>query len=176
MTELIPTPEVVSTPDRVVLVPGALALLPAYAAQRDPLGALRTAALTAVTALPAEVDVIATPQGARVAEHLLAATAGARRGAGRGLLVVGNGSAKRTEKAPGHLDERAHAFDDAVRAWLHGDGEAPEAGLGEELWAEVDPLLAAAKLVSWAPARVAYDDDPYGVQYWVMTWDGLSPR
>ncbi len=32
--------------------------------------------------------------------------------------MVGNGSAKRTEKAPGHFDERAEAFDAELGASL----------------------------------------------------------
>ena len=58
---------------------------------------------------------LADAQGDRVAAALLDATPGVGRG-GRAYLVVGNGSARRSEKAPGHLDERAVAFDDALGA------------------------------------------------------------
>ena len=76
-------------------------------------------ALDAVGWLGADVTVLADAQGARVAEHLLASTA--RAGDAPSYLVVGNGSARRTEKAPGHLDERAEAFDaDLGRCLEHG--------------------------------------------------------
>ena len=61
------------------------------------------------------------------------------------MLVMANGSAKRSEKAPGHLDERAFDFDDAVDLALRsGDGRrlaALDAALGAELWASgIEPL------------------------------------
>ncbi|MDN4174544.1 hypothetical protein QWY28_16405 [Nocardioides sp. SOB77] len=156
---------------RVVLVPGALALLPAYASQVDPLPELRAAALAAVRWLgevPGGVEVLADPQGERVADALLEAAA-VRRGSGA-YLVVGNGSAKRSEKAPGHLDERSSAFDDALRsALVAGDLGGVDWSLAGDLWAAVDGIRRAADVIA-GPARVDLDDDPYGVQYWVMRW------
>ena len=101
---------------RVVLVPGVLALLPEYAGIEDPVAELRAAALDAVAWLGPEVTVLADAQGARVAAYLLEATD--RGGDEPSYLVVGNGSAMRTEKAPGHFDERAEAFDAALGASL----------------------------------------------------------
>ena len=90
--------------------------------------------------------------------------------------MVGNGSACRSEKAPGHLDERAAAFDDALGAALVGCDREALAGLDQdlarELWAStaVLPQLADV-LADGATATVDYDDDPYGVQYWVIRWE-----
>ena len=103
---------------RVALVPGVLALLPEYAGIEDPVAELRAAALGAVGWLGREVTVLAGAQGARVADHLLDTTA--RSGDEPSYLVVGNGSAKRTEKAPGHFDERAEPFDLALGESLRG--------------------------------------------------------
>ncbi|MBA8801878.1 hypothetical protein FB382_000169 [Nocardioides ginsengisegetis] len=93
----------------------------------------------------------------------------------RDYLVVANGSACRTEKAPGHLDERAAAFDAAIeRALLANDADALAAldeTLATELWADVAGLRELGPLLSdhGAPT-VHYADDPFGVQYWVMSW------
>ncbi|MCW2620621.1 MAG: hypothetical protein JWL64_223, partial [Frankiales bacterium] len=60
-----------------------------------------------------------------------------------GLLICGDGSARRDEKAPGHFDPRAGGFDDAVVAAV--SGAEPRALL------DLDPLLAEALLVSGLP-------------------------
>ena len=98
---------------RVVLVPGVLALLPEHAGLEDPVAELRAACLAAVGWLGARRQVLAGEQGGRVARAPAAPrpTAVADEPS---YLVVGNGSAKRTEKAPGHFDERAEAFDAAL--------------------------------------------------------------
>jgi hypothetical protein len=93
------------------------------------------------------------------------------------MLVIGNGSATRTEKAPGHLDERASDFDDALRAALTAPDPrrlaAIDGALAKELWADVDSMVWLGKelLTSEHRATVDYDDDPFGVQYWVMRWE-----
>jgi hypothetical protein len=161
---------------RVVLVPGTLALLPEYAGLDDPVADLRAACLRAVAWLGSSVEVVASSQGRRVAEHLLAA-APARDGDHPSYLVVGNGSACRTEKAPGHLDERAHGFDDGLRAALTTpDPEAlavVDPGLADELWADTGGFARLAELVpADATVTVDLDDDPFGVQYWVLRWEG----
>jgi hypothetical protein len=93
-----------------------------------------------------------------------------------GLLVLGDGSACRTEKAPGFFDPRAEAFDAAVATALaRGDAGA---------LAALDPEVAAQLLVAGrAPWQVLagaadrtmdgallYDSAPYGVAYFVATW------
>jgi hypothetical protein len=94
-----------------------------------------------------------------------------------GLLVVANGSATRTEKAPGHLDERAAAFDAAIgQALSAGDPAALadiDLDLADELWAlpDADVLRTLAERVPPAvEVHMDYDDDPFGVQYWVVRW------
>ena len=150
----------------VALVPGVPALLPSYASLEDPVGSLRAACLAAVAALGPRVRVVASgPSGARVAESLVAAVGADVVAEGEtGVLVVGNGSAKRTEKAPGHFDERAEAFDASLRESFGGI----DAALAADLWADTACLAGLPPL---AEAAVTYDDAPFGVQYWVATWD-----
>lgn len=93
------------------------------------------------------------------------------------LLVVADGTARRGPKAPGYTDDRALGFD---RQWLDALAGADSEGL-----AALDPVLAdqlmmdgraplqvlagAAHGRRWV-GEVAYDDDPYGVQYAVALW------
>jgi hypothetical protein len=178
---------------RVALVPGVLALLPEYASLADPVAELRAACLAAVSWLvdAGRVSVVADAQGRRVAEHLLAAsgglvstgstsdpggsTDGGSTDAGS-VLVVANGSARRGEKAPGYLDERAAGFDAALGAALRGPDPTALAGLdvvpAEELLAgNVAGLRALGEILTPGHrASVDYDADPFGVQYWVMRW------
>ncbi|SNQ49059.1 conserved hypothetical protein [Frankia canadensis] len=102
-----------------------------------------------------------------------------------GLLVMGDGSARRTLKAPGGLDERAAAFDAAAAAALAGADPAGlldlDPGLATDLlaagrasWQVLAGALRAttpcgAPHVSWQ-GDVTYDDAPYGVGYLVATW------
>lgn len=158
---------------RVVLVPGVLALLPEYAGIEDPVVGLRAACLEAVAWLGADVEVLGDAQGRRVGASLLAAAPG--RGTDHpSYLVVGNGSATRTEKAPGHLDDRAAAFDAALGESLRSGRPAVDVDLARELWASVDGLVELAALGPLGEAQVDYDDAPYGVQYWVMRWTCAS--
>ncbi len=98
------------------------------------------------------------------------------RGARDGLLVMGDGSARRSEKAPGWLDPRAFDFDHAVGTAL-GSGDvaalAVDLVLGAELLAAGAPAWSAASRLlagrQWE-ANVCYDDAPYGVGYLVATW------
>jgi len=94
------------------------------------------------------------------------------------LVVVADGTARRTPKAPGHLDERAERYDAAVeRAVATGDLAA---------LLDLDPTLAAELLASgWAPLQVLafalhspqstihYCAAPFGVGYLAAT---LTPR
>ena len=161
---------------RVVLVPGVLALLPEYAGLADPVAVLRAACRAAVAWLGSDVEVVADAQGRRVAEHLLAERSRPAETDETAYLVVANGSACRSEKAPGHLDDRAAGFDDAVEKALRApDPEALRGlddGLGRELWAgNVPGLRALGDLLAGAGEPVVdYADDPFGVQYWVMRW------
>ena len=72
-----------------------------------------------------------------------------------GLLVLGDGAATHTERAPGHLDPRAAAFDAAVAAAL--------AGADHEALLALDPDLAAALLAA-GTRTVAGAGRPGGAQ------------
>lgn len=96
------------------------------------------------------------------------------------LVVMGDGAARRGEKAPGHLDERAFAFDDEVgRALEEGDPAALsrlDPVLARELMAfgraALDALGKAVDMQGAKPhAKVLYRDDPYGVMYHVVVWE-----
>ncbi|WP_225925550.1 hypothetical protein [Pseudonocardia abyssalis] len=94
-----------------------------------------------------------------------------------GLLVVGDGSAKHTLKAPGHLDERSGPFDDAVAAALrdadHAALAALDPALGDDLWsagrAPWQVLAGAAAGRNWT-GELLYSGAPYGVGYHVAVW------
>ncbi|MBW1595475.1 class III extradiol dioxygenase subunit B-like domain-containing protein [Streptomyces sp. JJ38] len=93
------------------------------------------------------------------------------------LLVMGDGSACRTVKAPGYFDERAAAFDaEAARALGTGDVDAL-AGLDAELGYELQvsgragwQILAGAAGRSRLSGKLLYDRAPYGVGYVVARW------
>jgi hypothetical protein len=93
------------------------------------------------------------------------------------LLVMGDGSARRSAAAPGSLDPRAARFDDAVVGALReGDASALAAldePLGEALLAAGVPAWRAAGRVldgGSYDAELLFADDPYGVGYYVASW------
>lgn len=93
------------------------------------------------------------------------------------VLVVGNGSARRTLKAPGYLDPGAGPFDATVSAALAaGDAaalSALDAAEGERLLADGVPAWrSVGRVLSGRPvaARLRYDDAPFGVGYLVADW------
>jgi hypothetical protein len=92
------------------------------------------------------------------------------------LVVMGDGSARRSTSAPGYFDERAAAFDALVATAL-ATGQPdllhinPAVG-AELLAAGTDVWDAAARLLEggdWT-AELLYDADPYGVGYFVAAW------
>jgi hypothetical protein len=94
-----------------------------------------------------------------------------------GVLAMGDGSARRTEKAPGALDPAAGPFDASVAAALAGGDPAALAALdpaaGERLlaagvpvWRSVGTALAGRSVT----AQLTHDDAPLGVGYLVATW------
>ncbi|MFJ8824287.1 class III extradiol dioxygenase subunit B-like domain-containing protein [Streptomyces sp. NPDC102467] len=110
-----------------------------------------------------------------------------------GLLVMGDGTACRTVKAPGYLDERAAAVDARIAESLRTydrDGYLAEmdAGLAEELkvsgrapwqilsaaWtdnhADSAPSADNANNADSGTSRLLYEDAPYGVGYFVASW------
>jgi hypothetical protein len=93
------------------------------------------------------------------------------------LLAVGDGSARRTLKAPGHLDPAAEPFDAAVaKALRDGDAAALAALDGAEgerlLAAGVPTWRAVGRLVGdrSVAASLRYADAPFGVGYLVADW------
>jgi len=95
------------------------------------------------------------------------------------VLLMGEGSTRRGETAPGFLDERAFPFDDVV-------ADALDSGEGSEL-RTLDEALARELMVGGravfrllgnlvaptgrpADAVLDYRDDPLGVSYFVATW------
>jgi hypothetical protein len=108
---------------------------------------------------------------------------------GTALLVIGDGSARRSAAAPGYLDERAEPFDAAVEQAVR-DGDLPAL-------AALDPELAADLLAAGRPAwqvlvgalatpdaepparprtRILYSDAPLGVTYLVATLEPAATR
>lgn len=93
------------------------------------------------------------------------------------LLVMADGSAKRTAESPGYVDERAIAFDDGIAAALAaGDAHALadlDLDLASELWAAgAPPLKTLGEMTRDAEivAHVREDLAPFGVGYWVADW------
>jgi hypothetical protein len=155
---------------RVVLAPPVLAFLPQYAGLEDPVAELREVVLDAVGWLGREVTVLGDEQAQRIGAHLLGLTT--READEPSYLVLGNGSARRTDASPGPYDERAVAFDDAVGAALRAGDTATLAALdlelARELWASVEPISELAALSSISSVQVDHDAAPFGVQYWVV--------
>jgi hypothetical protein len=94
-----------------------------------------------------------------------------------GVLVMGDGSARRTVKAPGYLDETAAPFDAAVTRALASGNAATLAALdsadGERLlaagvpaWRAVGEALAGRAVT----ARLHLAEAPFGVGYLVADW------
>ena len=94
-----------------------------------------------------------------------------------GVLVMGDGSARRGLKAPGYLDDAAGPFDAAVAAALAA-GDASALGAldlaeGERLLAAGAPAwraVGAALTGQRFAAQLRYDDAPFGVGYMVADW------
>ncbi|MFD3413155.1 class III extradiol dioxygenase subunit B-like domain-containing protein [Streptomyces cyaneofuscatus] len=93
------------------------------------------------------------------------------------LLVMGDGSACRTLKAPGYLDERAEAFDARATEALGSADLAALDALDETLAYELKAagrapwqLLSGAARGAGLGGRLLYEDAPYGVGYTVAAW------
>lgn len=95
-----------------------------------------------------------------------------------GLLVLGDGSARHSVKAPGYLDERAADFDALVaRSLATADADGGLAALDDELAFELMAsgrapwqVLAGAAEAAGLDAELLYQDAPYGVGYLVAAW------
>ncbi|MFE6687396.1 class III extradiol dioxygenase subunit B-like domain-containing protein [Streptomyces sp. NPDC057743] len=93
------------------------------------------------------------------------------------LLVLGDGSARRTVKAPGYFDERAEPFDTAAaRALGAADTEALaalDAGLAADLLVSGRScwqVLAGAAEGAGLRGQLLREEAPYGVGYAVAAW------
>ena len=93
------------------------------------------------------------------------------------LLVMGDGSARRTEKSPGWFSPDAIIFDETVTAVLaSGDGQALldlDVTLGEQVlaaglrsWQTAGEILAGVPMIG----QVHYAQAPFGVFYVVASW------
>jgi hypothetical protein len=94
-----------------------------------------------------------------------------------GVLAVADGSARRSVKTPGYLDDAAEPFDAAVAAALRFGDAAALAALdeveGERLLAAGAPTwraVGAALAGRATTAHLHYDDAPFGVGYLVADW------
>jgi hypothetical protein len=98
------------------------------------------------------------------------------------VLLLGDGSTRRGDKAPGFLDPRAFPFDDAVaQALSEGDARALRAldvDLARDLMVggrSVFRLLGTLGLPGGPEtAALTYRDDPFGVSYFVARWSLAS--
>ncbi|MFH8753265.1 class III extradiol dioxygenase subunit B-like domain-containing protein [Streptomyces rimosus] len=93
------------------------------------------------------------------------------------LLVMGDGSACRTVKAPGYYDERAEDFDAAVARALGAADTEALAGLDAELASELKAsgrvcwqVLAGAAEGAGLRGELLREEAPYGVGYFVAAW------
>lgn len=94
-----------------------------------------------------------------------------------GLLVVGDGAATHTEKAPGYLDERAGPFDAAVAAALRDADPAALAALDPDLGTALLAsgrapwqVLAGATAGGGWRGELLHSSIPFGVAYHVAVW------
>jgi hypothetical protein len=93
------------------------------------------------------------------------------------MLVMGDGSACRTVKAPGYLDERAEPFDATVAAALAGADLRALAALDPQLAQTLKAagrapwqVLAGAAEDAHLTGELLHDTAPYGVGYFVAAW------
>ncbi|MFJ9853904.1 class III extradiol dioxygenase subunit B-like domain-containing protein [Streptomyces sp. NPDC101150] len=93
------------------------------------------------------------------------------------LLVMGDGSARRTVKAPGYFDERAEAFDAAAARALGAADTAALTELDEELAFDLQAsgracwqVLAGAAQGAGLQGELLREEAPYGVGYFVASW------
>lgn len=93
------------------------------------------------------------------------------------LLVMGDGSARRTEHSPGYVDERAIPYDDALADALGKADTAHLAGLDPESARELMvagrpawQVLAGAAGESPLTGDLLAYEAPYGVGYFVAAW------
>lgn len=180
--------------ERVVFLPMPPLIDPAIAngaaTELDELRTVIDDALSEAVAATNTVAVLGTDETVEVANYLLSRVAprttalpmdlSAEPNDATVLLVMGDGTAKRTEKAPGYIDDRAEAFDRRVSEIFKSAQLAELAmldqELAEELWvAGVIPWKSVGGWVeefgsSWK-LRQLHFEDPYGVAYFVADFE-----
>lgn len=154
---------------------------------------LRTVIDTAISAAVAQTDsvaVLGTDEATEIANYLLSRVAPGTKiltadlstepDDATALLVMGDGTAKRTEKAPGYIDERAESFDREVSEILKNaqlaDLATLDRELAEELWAAgIAPWKSVGTWVKESGTcwklRQFHFEDPYGVAYFVAGFE-----
>ena len=189
-------------PTAAVFVPSAPMLLPEYVGLTDPFAEIRELAVSTVRDALVGADAVVVladhgasavggwtgePLGVRVGRRLLDLSGWAGQvqpGTGYHwttttlLLVVGDGSACRSEKAPGHLDERSLDLDATILRALESVDTTTlrdlDPGLCQELLVTGAPALRQAAYVmrdrTELVGEVLWSGDPWGVQYWVARW------
>ncbi|PYC71940.1 hypothetical protein C7C45_09895 [Micromonospora arborensis] len=175
-------PLVPGQPGRGAVLPLSLTIGAWLLARHDPREPATAAPATAAPATAAQVSAVQVAADAGPAE--LTALADEINAAGDrvALLVLGDGSACRGEKAPGYDDPRARPYDQRVATAL---AEADLDGL-----LDLDPVLSAElKAAGRAPWQVLagaarsagggwrgellHDSAPYGVAYFVASWERM---
>jgi aromatic ring-opening dioxygenase LigB subunit len=91
------------------------------------------------------------------------------------LLVMGDGSARRSDHAPVHLHPRAEIFDSTVAAALELADTETLAALDPDLAAELHaagraPWQVLAGAAPGLRGQLGYNAAPYGVGYFVASW------
>jgi aromatic ring-opening dioxygenase LigB subunit len=93
------------------------------------------------------------------------------------LLVMGDGSPRRSEHSPVHLHPRAELFDSTVAAALDLADTETLAALDPDLAEELHvagrapwQVLAGATATAGLRGQLGYHAAPYGVGYFVATW------
>lgn len=164
-----------TAPDTLVILTGSPRTPPAIDS-RPPLGLRVAHELLSGFNLPVPVELV-VPFDATAAEIVDAAERLRALDTGRsGVLVLGDGSARRGEKAPGHLDERSFEVDRRIAEALAEGDVGPLADLESRLASD---LLIAGR-AAWQVLAAAVDrppdnatahaDDPFGVTYHVAFW------
>jgi hypothetical protein len=94
------------------------------------------------------------------------------------VISIGDGSARRSERAPGHFDPRSEAFDDHLAECLArgdvGGLAGADEGLAIELWCHTVPVwqwvAASVGGQAMTAAELVSHTAPYGVGYFVALW------
>jgi hypothetical protein len=122
------------------------------------------------------VGVTSSPLDPGATSTLLGAAVGDPRS--QVVIAVGDGSACRTERAPGYFDDRAERFDEQIADLLAGGdaagfGQLDEVVAGDLLcaglpvWRWLTEAIAGAEVTS---AELVTHIAPYGVAYFVALW------